>query len=80
MGLFAMPFRGLVRVFEEIAERAERELHDEDAIQAALTELYRKLEAGAISEEEFGDREADIVERLERIAAREPRGGRCGGG
>lgn len=59
--------RGLLRVFEEVAERAEQELYNEAAVQAELMELYRKLEAGALSEEEFEEREAELVERLEEI-------------
>jgi len=78
MGLISLPFRGLFRMFEEVAEHAERELYDESATTAALAELYRQLEAGTISEDDFGHREAEIVERLEVIAAREQRRSRHG--
>lgn len=67
MGFLSAPFRGLVKVFEEIAERAEGELYNEDAIKAELMDLYKKLESGVINEEEFGPREAELVERLEAI-------------
>jgi len=67
MGLFSMPLRGLLRVFEEIAERAEQELYNEDAVKAELMELYKRLEAGSISEEDFNQQEAALVERLEEI-------------
>jgi hypothetical protein len=67
MGLITAPFRGLLRVFEAIAERAEHELYDDDAVRAELTDLYHQLEAGALTEEEFGRREAELVERLEVI-------------
>ena len=70
MGLVTAPFRGLLWVFEEIAERAEKELYDEDAVKAELMEIYRKLEAGSLSEAEFNRREAELVERLEKIDAR----------
>jgi hypothetical protein len=69
--------KGLLRVFEEIAERAERELYDEDAVQAELMALYMKLETGAISEEEFEEREAELVERLEEIDEHRQQEGDC---
>ena len=73
MSLVTLPFRGLLRVFEEIADRAEQELYDEDAVKAELMELYRKLEAGSLSEEDFAQHEARLVERLEEIDERKKR-------
>lgn len=67
MGLLSMPFRGMIRVFEEVAKRAEEEMYNEDGVKAELTDLYMKLEGGGITEEEFGRREAELVERLEAI-------------
>ena len=78
MGLISAPVRGLLWVFEEIAKRAEQELYDEDAVKAELTELYHKLEASAISEEEFGRREAELVTRLHVIEAHKHRRRRRG--
>lgn len=73
MGLLTAPFRGLLRVFEEIADRAEQDLNNEDAIKDELMELYRRLEAGLLSEEDFAQREADLVRRLEEIEERKNR-------
>jgi hypothetical protein len=70
MGLLTAPFRGLLRVFEEVAERAEQELYDEDGVKAELTDLYRRLEAGSLSEEAFALREAELVDKLEEIDER----------
>lgn len=67
MGLISAPFRGLLRVFEEVAERAEKELYDEDAVMEELQEIYRQLEAGLLSEEEFNQREEVLVRRLSEI-------------
>lgn len=67
MGLLSIPFRGMIRVFEEVAKRAEEEIYNEDAVKAELTDLYMKLEAGGITEEEFERREAELVQRLEEI-------------
>lgn len=72
-GILTFPFRGLLRVFEEVAERAEEELYDEGAITAELTELYKKLEAGALSEDDFDRREAALVQRLAEIDERKKR-------
>jgi len=67
MGIASAPFRGLLWVFEEIADRVEQELYDEDAVKAELTDSYLKLEAGSITEAEFGCLEAELVKRLEAI-------------
>jgi hypothetical protein len=68
MGLISAPFRGLRWIFEELADRVDQELYNEDAVKAELTDSYLKLEAGAMTEEEFGRREAELVKRLEEIA------------
>ena len=70
MGLLSAPFSGLLRVFEEVAQRAEDELYDGDAITRQLVEINAQHEAGALSEEEFGRQEAALVARLEEINER----------
>ena len=67
MGFLSMPIRGLMRVFEEVANRAEEERYNDDAVKVQLMELYKALEASAITEAEFEKREAELVERLEEI-------------
>ena len=80
MGLLNVLFLGLPSVFAEIAERAEQELYSDDAVRAELTELYHRLEAKTLSEEEFGRREAELVQRLEEIEERQrQRSGRGAG-
>jgi len=69
MGLLSAPFRGLLRVFEEVAQRAEHELYDDDAVKAELLDLYQRLEAGSLGSDEFERREAELVARLEEIEA-----------
>jgi Gas vesicle protein G len=68
MGLMSAPFRGLRWIFEEVANHVEDELYNEEAVKAELTDCYLKLEAGALTEEEFAEREAELVTRLEEIA------------
>lgn len=70
MGILNAPLRGLLRIFEEVAERAEEELFGEDAVMRELTELNRSFEAGSLPEEEFARREAELVQRLEEIKER----------
>lgn len=67
MGIITAPFKGLLWVFQEIADRAEAEMYDDAAVRAELVGLYQSLEAGAIQSEEFDAREAVLVERLEEI-------------
>ena len=70
MGLLSAPFSGLLRVFKEVAQRAEDELYDADAITKQLIDIYTQLEAGTLSEEEFARQEAALVARLEEINER----------
>lgn len=61
------PIKGIVFIAEKIKEQAEGELLNEEGVRQELRELYQLLEAGQISEEEFGEREEQLVERLEAI-------------
>jgi hypothetical protein len=76
MGIFSAPLRGLVGIFEEVRDLAEKELYNEDAVREELTEIYRQLEAGSITEEEFNRCEAKLVVKLEEIAERRNKAGR----
>lgn len=75
MGIFSAPLRGLVGIFEEVREMAEKELYSDDAVREELTEIYRQLEAGSITEEEFNRCEAKLVMKLEEIAERRKNAG-----
>jgi hypothetical protein len=79
MGIFSAPLRGLVGIFEEVRDLAEKELYGEDAVREELTEMYRQLEAGSITEEEFNRCEAKLVMKLEEIAERREKAGRSDG-
>jgi len=65
--LILAPVKGVVWIADKIQEQAERELMDEDGVKHRLTELYMRLETGQISEEEFEQQEAELVEQLETI-------------
>lgn len=71
MGLLSAPFLGLLRVFEEVADQADQELYGDGEVKAELMDIYQKLEAGSLTEDEFDRREAELVERLEAIEERQ---------
>jgi hypothetical protein len=73
------PFRGLLWVFEQVKDQAEKEMYDEDGVKAELTELYQQLESGAITEEVFASRESGLVLRFDEIVERKKARGRRGG-
>ena len=56
-------------VGKKIHEVAMDELLDEAGVREKLRVLYRLLETGTISEEEFERREEELVDRLEVIQA-----------
>lgn len=66
--LLASPFKGLLWVFEEIAQAAsENQEVEAEAIKAALAGLYRQLEAGEIGEAEFDLGEQVLLDRLDAL-------------
>jgi Gas vesicle protein G len=68
--LLMSPLKGVLWVFREIHDAAQQELEGEgEAITAALSELYLKLETGQISEAEFDAQEKVLLDRLDRLEA-----------
>lgn len=61
------PFKGLQFIAKRIQEAAQEELLDEEAVRGDLTTLYMQLETGKITEDEFEQRENELVEKLEEI-------------
>ena len=74
MTCYCPPLKALLWVFREIHDAAQQELEGEgEAITAALSELYMKLETGQITEAEFDAQEKMLLDRLDRLqAAEEP--------
>lgn len=62
--LLSLPVKGLMGIFKRIAEMAEAELTDESKIREELLQLENLYENGQITEEEYQDREAGLIERL----------------
>ena len=70
--LLMSPVKGVLWVFKEIHDAAQQELAGEsEAITAALSELYMKLETGQITEEQFDAQEKVLLDRLDRLQAQE---------
>jgi len=70
--LLLSPIKGIFWVFREIHDAAQQELAGEsEAITAALSELYMKLETGQITEAEFDAQEKVLLDRLDRLQAEE---------
>ena len=62
------PVKGINWIFKKIHELAEEELSGEaDRIRDNLTELYMQLETGEITEEEFEEQEAVLLDRLDAL-------------
>ncbi len=68
-----MLMKGFMYIVEEIATRAENELFNEEAVRDELVTIYRALESGTMSEEQFQEKETELLERLEVIEARQRR-------
>jgi Gas vesicle protein G len=68
-----MLVNGFMYIVKEIAKRAEDELYDEEGVRDELVAIYRALESGAMTEEEFQVKETELLERLEVIEQRQRR-------
>lgn len=69
--LLLSPFTSLLWVFREINEAVQQEKAGEhEGITRSLSELYMKLETGAITEEQFDAEEKQLLDRLDAIELR----------
>ena len=66
--LLLSPFKGLLWIFKEVHEAARQEVENEtEELKSALAELYMQLDTGQISEEEFTEEEARLLDRLDAL-------------
>jgi hypothetical protein len=66
--ILCFPVRGLNFVFREVQKAVLREQANEAAgITKKLSDLYRSLESGRITEQEFDTREKVLLDRLEEL-------------
>jgi len=61
---------GLKFVFQQIADLADQELNDENAVRDQLLLLQVQLEDGDIDEDDFAEQEPELLARLRDIKAR----------
>jgi hypothetical protein len=67
---FTLPIGGVKFVFQQIADLADQELNDEGGVRDQLLLLHVQLEQGDIEEDEFAEREAELLARLREIRER----------
>jgi hypothetical protein len=66
--ILASPFRGLFWIFRELHNAVQEEaVNEAENITQQLSELYMMLETGKISEDEFDEREALLLDRLDAL-------------
>jgi cytochrome c-type biogenesis protein CcmH/NrfG len=58
------PLAGLMFIGEKLAEAADKEAFDPDAIKRQLVALEKQLDAGLISEEVFEEAELVLLQQL----------------
>jgi hypothetical protein len=61
------PLRATIWLAEKLAEYAEAELNDEQAVRRLLLDAEAALEAGELSEEDFDQIEDELLDRLDVI-------------
>jgi hypothetical protein len=67
---FSLPMAGMKFIFQQVADLADQELNDEGVVREQLILLQVQLEEGDIDEDEFVEREAELMARLREIKAR----------
>jgi len=73
--ILLFPIKGLVRIFREIHNAAEQELVEEaEGLTEQLSELYMMLETEMITEEEFEEKEKEILDRLDALQEEDEQG------
>ncbi len=66
-----LPAAGMKWVFQTVADMADAELNDESALREQLILLQVQLEEGDIDEDEFVEREAELLARMREVKARQ---------
>ena len=69
------PVRGVAWVAEQVAEEAERELDQETRLRRELGSLELEHELGELTDEEFEQREDELLEELALIRHEHPEEG-----
>jgi len=65
--ILLFPAKGVGWIVNQVRQAAQHEFENEaDAVRNELRELYMRLEAGRISEQEFDAQEGPLLARLDR--------------
>lgn len=71
--LVGLPVAGLRFVLRQVANLAEREMDDAEAVRDEILDLHRAYEAGTVDDETYAETERALMARWR--AARQRRGG-----
>ncbi|MBU1260417.1 gas vesicle protein GvpG [bacterium] len=61
------PLKGVVWLGEKLNEVADKELNDDGLIKQELMELQLRFELDEISEQEYNEKEKELLDRLDAI-------------
>ena len=65
--LLLLPVKGFFGIFKKIHEMVEQELSDEDHVRERLMELQLRFELNEIGEEEYNQKEKELLVRLDAV-------------
>jgi hypothetical protein len=66
----SLPMAGMKFILQQIADLADQELYDPAVVHEQLMLLQLQLEEGDIDQQEYAEREAELMARLREIKAR----------
>lgn len=65
--LFKLPAKGLIKLLEEITNMVDAEVNDESKLKEDLLELQTLYAIDEISNQEYEEREAELLQRLTTV-------------
>lgn len=66
--ILMLPGKGIVWIFKQIQNAYEQEIKNEKAaIKGRLVDLYRQMEQGQVTTEQFDDAERRLLDRLDAL-------------
>ena len=65
--LFKLPAKGLMKLLEEITDMVDAEVNDESKLKEDLLELQTRYVIDEISNQEYEEREAELLQRLTTV-------------
>jgi Gas vesicle protein G len=66
-----LPMNGMKFIFQQVADLADQELYDPSLVHEQLMLLQVQLEEGDIDEDEYVERESELMARLREIKQRQ---------